>query len=67
MLGLRFAFICNKNIDRNRLWRHGIHLTNEGMSLLSKNFLEHLNSFFHQNMDFSEKLCEQNLARLTTK
>ena len=23
-----FAFICNKNIDKNRLWRDGIHLTN---------------------------------------
>ena len=35
------------SIDRNRLWRDGIHLTNEGTSLLSKNVLEHLNSFFH--------------------
>ena len=33
-----FAFICNKNVDRNRLWRDGIHLTNEGTSLLCKNF-----------------------------
>ena len=48
-----FAFICHKNIDKNRLWRDGIHLTNGGTSLLSKSFLEHLNSFFHQNMDFS--------------
>ena len=39
-----FAFICNGNIDRNRLWRDGIHLKNEGTSLLSKNVLEHLNS-----------------------
>ena len=49
-----FAFICNENIDRFRLWRDGIHLTNEGTSLLSRSFLEHLNSFFHQNMDFNE-------------
>ena len=48
-----FALICNENIDRNRLWRDGIHLINEGMSLLSKNILKHLNSFFLQNMDFS--------------
>ena len=39
-----FAFICNRNIYRNRLWRDGIHLKNEGTSLLSKNVLEHLNS-----------------------
>ena len=45
-----FAYICNKNIDINRLWRDGIHLTDEGTSILSKNFLENLNSFFHQNM-----------------
>ena len=24
-----FAFICNKNIDKNRLWKDGIYLTNE--------------------------------------
>ena len=48
-----FALIGYENIDRNRLWRDGIHLTNEGTSLLSKNILENLNSFFHQNMDFS--------------
>ena len=48
-----FALIGYENIDRNRLWRDGIHLTNGGTSLLSKSFLEHLNSFFHQNMDFS--------------
>ena len=47
-----FAFIYNKNIDRIRLWRDAIHLTNEGTFLLSRNFLEHLNSFFHLNMDF---------------
>ena len=46
MQGFGFAFTCNENIDRNRLWRGGIHLTNDGTSLLSKNFLEHLNSFF---------------------
>ena len=39
-----FAFICNGNIDRNRLWRDGIHLKNEGTSLLSKNVLEYLNT-----------------------
>ena len=47
-----FAFIFNENIDRNRLWRDDIHLTNGGTSLLYKNILEHSNSFFHQNMDF---------------
>ena len=41
-----FAFICNENIDRNRLWKDGIHFPNEDTSLLSKNLLEHLNSFF---------------------
>ena len=46
-----FAFICDENIDR--LWRDGIHLTNECTSLLFKNLLEHLNSSFYQNMDFS--------------
>ena len=35
-----FAFICNENLDRNRLWRDGIHLINESTSLLSGNFLE---------------------------
>ena len=45
-----FALIGYENIDKNHLWRDGIHLTNEGTSLLSKNILENLNSFFHQNM-----------------
>ena len=35
-----FAFIRNENLDRNRLWRDGIHLINESTSLLSGNFLE---------------------------
>ena len=35
----RFAFICNENIDTNRLCRDGIHLTNKSASLLSKNFI----------------------------
>ena len=64
MHGFGFAFTCNENIDRNRLWRGGIHLTNDGTSLLSKNFLEHLNSFFPSEYGFLYKLCEQNLARL---
>ena len=53
-----FAFIFNENIDRNRLWRDDIHLTNGGTSLLYKNILEHSNSFFHQNMDFSVTCVE---------
>ena len=53
-----FAFIFNENIDRNRLWRDDIHLTNGGTSLLYKNILEHSNSFFHQNMDFSVTYVE---------
>ena len=48
-----FGFTCNKNIGRNFLWRDGIHLKNEGMSLFSRNLLKHLNSCFNQNMDFS--------------
>ena len=33
-----FASICNKNIDRNCLWRDGIHLTNDSTFVLSKSF-----------------------------
>ena len=37
------------------IFLYGRHLVNEDTSLLSKmfHFLEHLNKFFHQNMDFS--------------
>lgn len=40
-----FAFICNKNIDKNCLWRGGINLTSKRTSLFCKSFLEHLKGF----------------------
>ena len=53
MGALGFAVIYNENIDRNSFWRDDTHPTNEDTSLLSKIFSEHLNSFCHQNMEFS--------------
>ena len=34
-----FDFICNNKIAKNLLWRDGFHLTDEGTSFLTINFL----------------------------
>ena len=48
-----FYFICNNAIDNTFLWKDGLHLTYEGISKLSDNFLEYLTSFLLPNIDFN--------------
>ena len=38
-----FSYICNALVNENYLWRDGLDLTNEGSSLLLKNFINYLN------------------------
>ena len=38
-----FSNICNALVNENYLWRDGLDLTNEGSSLLLKNFINYLN------------------------
>ena len=37
-----FTFICNSAIAREMLWPDGLHLTSEGINMLSNNFLQYL-------------------------
>ena len=37
-----FTFICNGTIARAMLWHDGLHLINEGVNMLSNNFLQYL-------------------------
>ena len=38
-----FSYICNDLVNENYLWKNGLHLTNEGSSLLINNFINYLN------------------------
>ena len=38
-----FSYICNDLVNENYLWKDGLHLTNEGSSLLLNNFINYLN------------------------
>ena len=38
-----FSDICNDLVNENYSWKDGLHLTNEGSSLLSNNFINYLN------------------------
>ena len=38
-----FSYICNNLVNENYLWKDGLHLTNEGSSLLLNNFINYLN------------------------
>ena len=56
-----FYFICNNVIDTTFLWKDGLHLTYEGISKLSDNFLEYLTSFLLPSNDFNVNECNNNL------
>ena len=64
-----FYFICNNVIDNTFLWKDGLHLTYEGISKRSDNFLEYLTSFllpsddlnvnkFNNNLDFWQHVTQ---------
>ena len=38
-----FSYICYDLVNKNYLWKDGLHLTNEGSSLLLNNLINHLN------------------------
>ena len=38
-----FCYICNNLVNEKYLWEDGLHLTNEGSSLLLDNFINYLN------------------------
>ena len=39
-----FGFICNEAISENHLWKDGIHLIEEGTTILANNFIKALNN-----------------------
>ena len=64
-----FYFICNNVTDNTFLWKDGLHLTYEGISKRSDNFLEYLTSFllpsddlnvnkFNNNLDFWQHVTQ---------
>ena len=57
-----FYFICNNAIDNTFLWKDGLHLTYEGISKLSNNFLEYLTSFLLPSNDFNVNKFNSNLV-----
>ena len=57
-----FYFICNNAIDNTFLWKDGLHLTYEGISKLSDNFLEYLTSFLLPSNDFNVNKFNNNLV-----
>ena len=57
-----FHFICNNAIDNTFLWKDGLHLTCEGISMLSDNFIEYLTSFLSPSNDFIINKFNNNLG-----
>ena len=57
-----FHFICNNAIDNTFLWKDGLHLTYEGISKLSDNFLKYLTSFLLPSNDFNVNKFNSNLV-----
>ena len=54
--------ICSNAIDNTFLWTAGIHLTYEGISKLSDNFIEYLTSFLLPRNDFNVNKFNNNLV-----
>ena len=46
-----FIYIDNNMIMIDHLWKDGIHLTNQGKTLLARNFINSLNTFLYQFPD----------------
>ena len=57
-----FYFTCNNAIDDTLLWKDGLHLTYEGISKLSDNFLAYLTSFLLPSNDFNVNKFTNNLV-----
>lgn len=49
---LDVTFIENDNIKNSSLWKDGIHLTDDGKTMLAKNYLYYFNHFLYHNMYF---------------
>lgn len=49
---LDVTFIDNDNIKNSSLWKDGIHLTDDGKTMLAKNYLYYFNHFLYHNMYF---------------
>ena len=45
MCNTSFHFIDNSNIEKEHLWKDGLHLNRSGRDLLMNNFLRSLNNF----------------------
>ena len=41
-----FVFIDNNEIGSKQVWKDGIHLKNQGISMLANNFIHGLNTYF---------------------
>ena len=50
-------YICDGLVNENPLWKDVIHLTNEGPSLLLKNFINYLNGNVNNNIWLMTKSC----------
>ena len=48
-----FYFICNDMIDVNVVWKDGLHLSNNGVKLLTNNAFKYFKSF-QGNIDFTQ-------------
>ena len=57
-----FHFICNNAVDNTFLWKDGLHLTYEGVSKLSNNFLEYLTRFLLPRNDFNVNKFNKHLV-----
>ena len=53
-----FSYICNDLVNENYLWKDGLHLTNEGSSLLLNNFINYLNGNGNSSIWQMTKGCD---------
>ena len=62
-----FSFIYNNEIDREMVWKEGLHLTNYGTTMLDDNFTKYLNMNlgidFNVN-NFNNDFLDRQLSRL---
>ena len=51
-------YICNDLVNKNYLWKDGLHLANEGSSLLLNNFINYLNGNGNDSIWLMTKDCD---------
>ena len=53
-----FSYVCNDLVNENYLWKDGLHMTNEGSSLLLNNFINYLNGNRNNSIWLMTKGCD---------